>query len=345
MINKESNTRFSVVEPGEIAKRVMPLYGISRNAICKFYLLGVSDIYEIISEDSSCFLRLHRHASRTKAEILSEIDLIRFLHEEEIPVAPPLPTLNGEFVTELDCCEGRRYAVVFEGIVGGPLNSNSKTESYRFGELAGRFHQKADSIKQTLDRPRFDIEKIVWNPISLAKQFVSVKDHEYLCALGRKIESILKNLPTEQPYWGICHGDLNSNNVIVNGDKLTLIDLESCGFGWRIRDLVSFFYEECFQNESAWKQFIEGYCSIRPLSTDEYKSIPALLAVYHLEVIRFTIQTSQQIVGESIVVPIVNNIICALKNNTGDTNISLPSSWNRRWGANPSPSPSLLLLR
>ena len=71
--------------------------------------------------------------------------------------------------------------------------------------------------------------------------------------------------------FGLAHADLRLANLLVDGEKTTVIDFDDCGFSWYMYDFgtaVSFIEEDprLPQWQAAW---LRGYRSIAPLSAED----------------------------------------------------------------------------
>jgi Ser/Thr protein kinase RdoA (MazF antagonist) len=75
--------------------------------------------------------------------------------------------------------------------------------------------------------------------------------------------------------YGIIHNDLTLDNVHLDGDKLTVFDLDSAGECWRSSEPwgVKGYSEDYFQ---AW---VEGYRSVREFNSDNENAVAAFAVI------------------------------------------------------------------
>ena len=68
-------------------------------------------------------------------------------------------------------------------------------------------------------------------------------------------------------------------NLLVDGDRVTLIDFDDCGFGWFMYDLAASlsFIETSPQLASLKAGWIAGYEAVRPLSSDDLRIVDAMI--------------------------------------------------------------------
>jgi Ser/Thr protein kinase RdoA (MazF antagonist) len=79
--------------------------------------------------------------------------------------------------------------------------------------------------------------------------------------------------------FGLVHADLRLANLLVDGDRLGVIDFDDCGFSWFVYDFasaVSFFEHDPIVSElqDAW---VDGYRSVAPLSDADVAAIPTFV--------------------------------------------------------------------
>jgi Ser/Thr protein kinase RdoA (MazF antagonist) len=70
--------------------------------------------------------------------------------------------------------------------------------------------------------------------------------------------------------YGLIHADLVRENVMLNEDKLQLIDFDDAGFGFRLFDLATTLLKNLTEPDypALRSALIEGYRSVRPIDTD-----------------------------------------------------------------------------
>jgi Ser/Thr protein kinase RdoA (MazF antagonist) len=79
--------------------------------------------------------------------------------------------------------------------------------------------------------------------------------------------------------FGLIHADLRLANLMVNGDTLTAIDFDDCGFGWWAYDLAAAlsFIETDPRLPDLIAAWVQGYTRINPLTPQDRAMIPALI--------------------------------------------------------------------
>jgi Ser/Thr protein kinase RdoA (MazF antagonist) len=84
----------------------------------------------------------------------------------------------------------------------------------------------------------------------------------------------------------IIHGDYGLHNVVFHRDVVTPIDFESSRLEWRLSDLVSALSRLRFRDGSynfeSIRNFLEGYQTVYPISTDEWQFLPLVWRFHKL---------------------------------------------------------------
>jgi Ser/Thr protein kinase RdoA (MazF antagonist) len=95
----------------------------------------------------------------------------------------------------------------------------------------------------------------------------------------------LSALPNET--FGLIHGDLRLANLLVQGDRLTVIDFDDSGFGWRLYDLATALSltEDATAAPAAAHAWLNSYSKRRPISTAERAAAPDMIMLRRIQVL------------------------------------------------------------
>jgi len=272
----------SLVSADGLAPVLEEAYGLSdvRVELVKSMTL---DTYRVQSRSGAFTLRVYP-ARRPEQEVRGELEFLSYLHSAGISVTAPAVRVDGDRLLALEVPEGTRHAALFRLAPGVPLGEMATPEPAHiraFGTLLARLHEAADAMPAPPPRPAMGLAELLDGPAE-----------ELLRALGphssgglmtqhalEKIRGPIAALPDTAPAWGFCHGDPGPGSVLATRDgRLTLTDFDSCGPGWRARDLAAFFNDVTPDRASA---FGEGYESVRRITREEREAI-APLHVAHL---------------------------------------------------------------
>ena len=96
----------------------------------------------------------------------------------------------------------------------------------------------------------------------------------------------LVELDQTKDNFGLIHADLHARNVLVQGDKLQIIDFDDCGYSWHSyeiavaeTDAVSSLHSKVVTAQEIRHALIEGYRLTRPLNSQIEKELNTLTMV------------------------------------------------------------------
>ncbi len=238
-------------------------------------------------------LRVHRPDYHSIDEIRSELAWIDELRRTGVIHTPaPLSTLDGDRIASFDHHGESRHVVAFEFMNGTePGPSDDLVEGFaQLGEISARLHQHA----RAWQRPA-DFRRKIWN----YKTTVGAAPHwgDWRAALGltgdgqallertgAELERRLTAFGDGADRFGLIHADLRLANLLIDGERLGVIDFDDCGFGWFVYDFaaaVSFFEHDPIipALQDAW---VEGYRRVAPLSAEEKAALPTFVMLRRL---------------------------------------------------------------
>ncbi|MEN9727364.1 MAG: hypothetical protein RL434_1730 [Pseudomonadota bacterium] len=238
-------------------------------------------------------IRVHRPGYHTRQEIESELDWIIALRREGIVDTPaPLALRNGAYLTSFQMQGEQRFVAAFAFMTGQePSPTDNLIGSFaQLGAISARLHRHT----RAWQKPVTFIRKI-WNfdtTVGTSPHWGDWRAAPKLTAAGtRLLETTCLELKRQLDAYGeaparfgLVHADLRLANLLVEGDRLGIIDFDDCGFGWYGYDFaaaVSFFEHEpvipALQN--AW---VQGYRSVAPLDEADVAMLPTLVMLRRL---------------------------------------------------------------
>jgi Ser/Thr protein kinase RdoA (MazF antagonist) len=263
----------------DLIARALPLYGLPEET--PLTLLNRSENETWAAGD--LVLRLHREGYHTKPEIASELAWLTALQDlPGLNAVRPIPSAQG-LVTDID----DRYLVAFARIPGQELQPQDDLARWfaPLGEITARLHLHSRQWTQPegFTRKRWDVETILgptphWGHWRQAQGL----DRQGAALLARATEELAAQLTaygTGPDTFGLIHADLRLANLMVDGDTLTAIDFDDCGFGWWAYDLAAAlsFIETDPRLPDLIAAWVQGYTRIAPLTPQDRAMIPALI--------------------------------------------------------------------
>ena len=263
----------------DILRRALSVYGLPADT--PLTLLNRSENETWRAGD--LILRLHRPGYHTKPEIASELAWLTALQGlPGLSAVRPIPGAQGA-VSEVD----GRFLVGFAPLAGQELQPGDDLPRWfaPLGEITARLHRHARQWTPPTDftRKRWDVDTILgpqphWGHWRQAQGLGA----EGATLLNRATETLaaqLRAYGTGPETFGLIHADLRLANLMVDGNTLTAIDFDDCGFGWWVYDLASAlsFIETDPRLPDLIARWCDGYTRIAPLPATDRAMIPALI--------------------------------------------------------------------
>jgi Ser/Thr protein kinase RdoA (MazF antagonist) len=271
--------------------------------------LAVADVAPIKVRENAVFridlagggravLRVHRAGYHSDSELDSEFIWMRALEAAGILVPRVIRSRRDrDFeVIELPGKNGTRQIDVFEWIDGRQLGSVEDgvggdgadiAAQYRtIGAIAARMHNHGREWQcpAAFRRHAWDAEGLVgespfwgrfWELDGLTPGQKSLLER----ARG-EIARGLAAFGMAADRYGLIHADLVPENVLIDGDRLQVIDFDDAGFGWHLFELATSLYFLTGDGiyPTARDALIQGYRSERELSDETLARLPLFLA-------------------------------------------------------------------
>ncbi|WP_375450343.1 phosphotransferase enzyme family protein [uncultured Devosia sp.] len=222
-------------------------------------------------------LRVHRPGYQSRATIQSELAwLLALRHDTGLPVPCPIAGSDGKLLQSFSS-DGHepRLAVLFAHVPGQEPSASGDLAGLfaALGGFAARMHRHAMAWSRP---PGFSRQ--VWSakhilaPDGLWGDWRTAPGvTPELSAVLDRVDSALRQqlaaYGTGADRFGLIHADMRLGNLLLDEDRVTLIDFDDCGFCWFAYDFAAAisFHETRLAIPALKAAWLEGYSAIRPL--------------------------------------------------------------------------------
>ena len=274
------------------------------------HLQSENTVFKVEGLDGNTYaLRIHRKGYHDLEELNSEHVWTSSLSNAGLLVPEAVVTRSGEAYTSVSFLNSSeyRYVGLVKWIEGTILNDlildleeKDVSDVYEsLGKVVAKFHKATIAWEKPKDfkRHSFDTDGLLgskpfWGRFWEA-QNATTREREKLSLIRNNITESLSKLPKDINSFGMIHADLHSQNVLIQGKSLSVIDFDDSGFGWygfdlavAIWDRLDFTATGC-HFDIAYKSLIRGYIEERPNAKDIIETIPTFLLMRTLMIIRW----------------------------------------------------------
>jgi Ser/Thr protein kinase RdoA (MazF antagonist) len=259
-------------------------------------LLTISEnaTYLVDDLDRRLVVRVYRPDYHGEAEIRSELQWIEAVRASGVVETPrPVPTIEGSLLAGFGDNGRRRWMAAFEFLTG--------REPEPSGDFVG-WYRRLGAVSATLHRQSRDwarppgFRRKIWTFDTI----IGAKAHwgdwragPGLDAPGRAVldrtagllQAMSRRYGTGPDRFGLIHCDMRPANLLVEGERLGLIDFDDCGSSWFVYDFaaaVSFLEHEPYLPDlmAAW---VEGYRTVAPLSAEDEAALPMAVMLRRMQ--------------------------------------------------------------
>ena len=277
-------------------RATLPKWGLRETAPVSLLTISENATYVVEDEENNrrLVLRVHRPAYHTEAEILSELAWIATLREAGVVETPsPVAAVDGMLLCSFPDGDTHRYVVAFEHMSGKePDPSDDLVKWYgRLGEINARLHRHS----RDWQRPPNFVRK-VWNFDTIIGKDAYWGDWRKGLGLTEEGRAILERTAQQlerqthaygagPDRFGLIHCDMRLANLLVEGNRLGVIDFDDCGLSWFPYDFaaaVSFIETEPYLGDlmAAW---VDGYRKASALSKEDEAALPMFVMLRRMQ--------------------------------------------------------------
>lgn len=255
-------------------EQIAQCYGLSPITDCSGIDDGITNtIYKLQTKASAYILTIFEELSAQ--ELPFYCDLMHYLASHDYPCPEVCKTQDDEAIIMI----AGKPAIVMTFLPGSTPTKTTVTQCKAVGVALAKLHM----LSRDFDQSQANSRDITWMRATSEKvrSFLSNSETELL----DKELQYLASHPLDDLPSGIIHADLFPDNVLFAGDKLTgVLDFYYACSGVLIYDVAITLQAWAFDNPAKQAALLEGYQSVRPLSSTESNALPQAL---HFAAMRF----------------------------------------------------------
>jgi len=230
-----------------IVERALPLWGL---ADAPYALIADREnaVFRVDGPSGPVALRLHRAGYRSDVELASELDWMAAVAKGGLSVPAPLASRSGEM---LHVVQGIQVDVL--GWLGGDILRAPLAQASP-ARRAALFHQLGSQMAQLHSisdawSPPSGFTRAAWDRAGLlgdaplwvrfwGSQALTPQDRTLFKAMRAGANTDLAQREASLDF-GLIHADLVSTNVLIESDRMHLIDFDDGGYGFRLFELAT----------------------------------------------------------------------------------------------------------
>lgn len=281
----------------EVSREALACYDLPRG--CRTSLLNLSENATYRVEDPASgrrwALRVHRDGYHSDRAVASELAWLMDLRARNVVTTPvPVPGRDGELIQKVahPAMRRPRNVVLFHwetGVEPG-VGEDLRKPFEVLGEVTARMHRHVRSWQ----RPAW-FERLTWDfDTSLGDRphWGSWRDGMAVDGakrdlFGRTVELIGARLAAYgkgADRFGLIHCDLRLANLLVDGERVKVIDFDDCGFSWFMYDAATpvSFFEHAPEVPELIRCWLDGYRRVIDLPQADEDEIPTFVMLRRL---------------------------------------------------------------
>lgn len=263
-------------------------------------------------------LRIHRPDYHSEAALRSELEWMTFLHRQGLPTPAAIETRAGTLLASdrqdgfchyADCLTWRSGSALRD--IQSPSQMSARETARVFhalGSIAARMHEVARTwrppagfVRHVWDSDAFLGKRPLWGGADRSPWLDDAERGTVVRARALAAEELQRYGRTARNF-GLIHADLIGDNVLWDGEALSVIDFDDSGYGWYLYDIAVALYQYRLEPDYApiEQALLAGYQSYRPIARDDAGRMPLFFALRAIALIGWWTSRADTPVSPSI---------------------------------------------
>lgn len=245
-----------------------------------------NEMYRCTAEHGYFFARITNYKSLD--EQLEEVNYTNYLCNEGLGVPPTISSVNGKVIEKITLDNKEVLTVLYQSAPGVHLQRNQWNAQVlkELGRQIGKLHRLSQKFEAI--HPIQYINDWHENEEYAFLHYIP-KEESAIREIAKEVLSTIKEIPKSHSNYGLLHGDLWLENILVDDDlNLTMIDFQDCEKHFYIYDLAVPIYsalEYSFvgggniveYGREITKAIIEGYQEENDLTSEMLDKLPLFI--------------------------------------------------------------------
>lgn len=284
----------------QLATDALEKYGLQDTDESNLIVLSENATYMVknkITGEKDGVLRISRPGYHTLEELDSEMKWLNQINEyTPLIVANPRKGVDGKDIQRVTGIDGKEYfCVICEYLPGEAPDENNEEQMVKqfqyLGETTAYLHRQTEIWNGTekLNRMEWTYDTIIGKNAAWGswKDFpeMTPKAEKMLEEVSKIIEKRLERYGKNENNYGLIHADLRLANLLLEEDKIKVIDFDDCGFGWHLHDLASAlsFIEEKPIVPKLVNAWLSGYKKVLSFTDTDFEEIDTFIMMRRLQ--------------------------------------------------------------